>query len=464
MLRRQATDHHAMKIQLKLRLIGLATAIALIGLAIGFMTVSSQRQTTELRRRLTQVDSESFHIADQFGDYLRRLNNSLYRYGDSHAPADLEQFRNASTELNAWIDTQKPKLTTEPEMKAMQQIDAAYDDYLRAAAELQTRLKSLGNQNATLADYARLIRESQRLFDFGQALAKAHYDSRAIVIANVNQAILGEHVLLLLSLSVLFLFGLLLAIVVYRDMIAPLRVKLVETQALVERQEKLASLGMLAAGIAHEIRNPLTAIKAALFIQQKKFQPGTPEFADAKVVEREIMRLERIVNDFLLFARPTEPKLATVAVQPLFEDVRTLMQPQLARNEIQLAAEVAAPVQVRADAAQIKQVLINLIQNAADAIGRGGLIKLHARRTRKRLGNVETNAVVLEVTDNGKGIPPEVQKRLFDPFFTTKDTGTGLGLSIAAGIIQKHGGALEYQTQANHGTTFGVLLPQATNE
>jgi signal transduction histidine kinase len=111
-------------------------------------------------------------------------------------------------------------------------------------------------------------------------------------------------------------------------------------------------------------------------------------------------------------------------------------------------------MQIRADAAQIKQVLINLVQNAADSIEQNGTVKLRARRDRKN------NVVILEVADNGKGIPPEIEKRLFDPFFTTKDTGTGLGLSIAASIIQKHGGALQYQTQVHHGTTFGIVLPQ----
>jgi signal transduction histidine kinase len=110
----------------------------------------------------------------------------------------------------------------------------------------------------------------------------------------------------------------------------------------------------------------------------------------------------------------------------------------------------------------MKQVLINLVQNAADSIGREGTITLRARAARKTLPNGEKNAVVLEVTDTGKGIPVEVQKRLFDPFFTTKDNGTGLGLSIAARIVQKHGGLLQYQTRVNQGTTFDIVLPQVT--
>jgi signal transduction histidine kinase len=344
----------------------------------------------------------------------------------------------------------------------MNQIDAAYDDYLAAAKALLIRLKSLGPQSATVHDYADVRKQSERLFDLGMSLERAHYYSRGLLVAHANKTITQLRVLVLASLSCIFAFGVALAWVVYRDMIAPLRVKLVESQALMERQEKLVSLGMLAAGVAHEIRNPLTAIKAALFIQQKKFRAGTQEFDDARLVEREILRLERIVNDFLLFARPAEPEMANLTPAALFQEIQSLFGHSLAGNHIQLRIEESPPLRIRADAAQIKQVLINLVQNAADAIGRDGVITLRARRDRKRLANVDTNVVVLEVVDDGKGIPPEVQQRLFDPFFTTKDSGTGLGLSIAAGIVQKHGGALQYQTQLDYGTTFGILLLEPT--
>ncbi|HEX5398180.1 MAG TPA: ATP-binding protein, partial [Verrucomicrobiae bacterium] len=102
----------------------------------------------------------------------------------------------------------------------------------------------------------------------------------------------------------------------------------------------------------------------------------------------------------------------------------------------------------------------NLIQNAADSIGQDGIITLRARRDEKRLLGKSTPVVILEVSDTGGGIPPDIEKRLFDPFFTTKDTGTGLGLPIAARIVEKNQGALQYQTQAGHGATFGIILPR----
>jgi signal transduction histidine kinase len=249
--------------------------------------------------------------------------------------------------------------------------------------------------------------------------------------------------------------------VVYRELVAPLQVKLIESQALVERQEKLASLGMLAAGVAHEIRNPLTAIKAWLFLQQKHLPPGTPEHGDAEIIAQEVTRLERMVKDVLLFAKPSDPNLITINAEQPLREVQSLLSPELEKNAIHVSVENSVAAHIRVDLPQIRQVLINLVQNAADSIGRQGDVTLRTRLDSKRLGDRLREVVVLEVADTGKGISPEVAKRLFDPFFTTKESGTGLGLSIAARIVEKHGGALQYQTQVNRGTTFGIVLPRA---
>jgi signal transduction histidine kinase len=265
---------------------------------------------------------------------------------------------------------------------------------------------------------------------------------------------------LLGSLVLLLVAGAWLSVMVYQGMIAPLKVQLVESRQLLDRHEKLASLGMLAAGVAHEIRNPLTAIKAWLYMQQKRLKLGTPEHDDTNLIAGEINRLERIVKDFLQFARPSEPQLVLVSVEQTLREVQKLMELQLKKSNIQLALEDVPPAQIQIDPGQIKQVLINLIQNAPDSIGRDGVITLRARLSEKRLLDRTTDVVILEVSDTGKGIPPEVEKRLFDPFFTTKDAGTGLGLPIAARIVDKHQGALQYQTQPDRGTTFGIILPR----
>lgn len=442
----------------------LVLALALMGFSIGTATLVSQRQAADLRLRLNQLNRESFTIAERFKDLLREVNSIMQRYGEKPNPATWNEFLDSSRKLSLWIDSQKPNLTTDHEKETLQQIEAAYLNYEKVANALEDKIQSQGEQKVLLEDYNPLRAASQRLYDLGQTLSSVHADLREQVLARANATLHELAVLVFCSLVMLFLFGLTLALVIYRDMIAPLHVKLVESQSVNERREKLASLGMLAAGVAHEIRNPLTAVKAALFTQQRRLQPGSREQADAKIMEREILRLESIVNDFLKFARPTEPELQCISAEASLREAQLLLQPQLAQSDIELFVENSPPLWISIDPAQIKQVLINLIQNAAESIGRGGKIALRARPDRAALEIGETDVVVLEISDTGRGIAPEVQKRLFDPFFTTKENGTGLGLSIASSIVQKHGGMLQFKTHLNHGTTFGIVLPKAIND
>ena len=252
--------------------------------------------------------------------------------------------------------------------------------------------------------------------------------------------------------------------VVYREMIAPLHLKLVESRATIERQEKLASLGVLAAGVAHEIRNPLTAIKARLFTLRKAVQDCLNAVEDANVIEREINRLERIVRDVLQFARPAEPQREATSAVALLHETRDLMRSQLEKSNIELTVGDSIEVTINGDQNQLKQVLLNLIRNGAESIGEDGKIVLRSRTERINLGGRSGNVAILEVMDSGKGISPDVQKRLFDPFYTTKAAGSGLGLSIAARIIEQHGGALRYKTEIGCGTTFGIVLPLKSSD
>jgi signal transduction histidine kinase len=452
-----------MNFGIKPRVAVIALAIGLMGALIVFITLYSQSRGAALHTRLNELDSESSGISEQFKDSLRDLNDKLVRFRALHEEASWTAFLDTSHQLGLWIDAQKPRLNTQHEKDILQQIDTAFATYLNLAQAIHTTPLSTNVPN--LLPYSLndpLVQSHRRLFDLGQELAQAHYALRNDLLSHAHQSLKQLQASLLGLLGLLFLFGIALAVMVYRDMIMPLQVKLVESQALADRNEKLASLGLLAAGVAHEIRNPLTAVKAALFVQKKKFPATSAERNDVEVVEREILRLERIVNDFLRFARPTEPEVTSVPASSLLTETQHFFAPQLEKNHIRLQVDPSEPMTVSVDVGQMKQVLFNLIQNAADSIGHDGTVTLRARPDRKPLGHGETPVVVLEVADTGKGIPPEVEKRLFDPFFTTKENGTGLGLSIAARVVQKHGGELQYQTQVNRGTTFGIILPRVT--
>lgn len=250
-----------------------------------------------------------------------------------------------------------------------------------------------------------------------------------------------------------------LAVLLHRIWVVPLQARLSASHQSLERQEKLAALGTLAAGVAHEIRNPLTAIKFRLFSLKKAMPPPLLDNDDLQVIASEVNRLERITKGFLLFARPSEPEFAPVDAGSLLQEVADLLGADLARRAISLVRDAGPEVVVRGDRQQLLQVLINLTQNAAESIDRNGTITWRARMRVARRERRLVHLVTMEITDTGPGIPPEVRERLFDPFYSTKAGGTGLGLSIAERIVSKHGGVLEYQTSSQGGAMFLVTLP-----
>ena len=449
-----------MKPGILFRLVIFFTTITLLAALIGWTAHTSWRRTGELQKQLSAKQWKSFRTADHLQQTVLGLNNLVLRFAAYRAPDDWMNFEIASNELGNWFDEQQPLFSSQTEHPLLQQINAAFKDYLVAATAIHTKIYATRQSITRVVEFTDLEKQSRRILDLGIQLSEAHQQSIDLLQAQNIRSLNVLRFELLGSLTLLFLAGCWLAVVVYRELIAPLQVQLVESRQLVDRQEKLASLGMLAAGVAHEIRNPLTAIKAWLYLQQKHLTPGTPEFSDAELIGGEINRLERIVKDFLQFARPSEPQFVVVPAGEPLREAQTLMAPELEKSKIKLVLGELAPAHIRIDPQQIKQVLINLIHNAADSIGENGAVTLRARREEKWLNDRPTDVVILEVADTGKGIPPAAEKRLFDPFFTTKDFGTGLGLPIAARIVEKHQGALQYQTLADRGTTFGIILPR----
>ena len=445
---------------IQLRLAAFIVAIGMVFAAIVWTAHTSWQRFGALRERLNSVQSDSFRIAEHFQNSILGLNKLLLDFEIDQQPEAWKRFLEQSAVLNQWIDTQKPLCNSTREKELLEQLDATYDAYVGFATNLESSISGPRTPARSLDEYRSLKERTDRLLELGIQLANAHRNTLTVYISDSNVSLRHLRAVLLGALGVLLVLSCGLATVVYRDLIAPLRVKLVESHALLERQEKLASLGMLAAGVAHEIRNPLTAIKARLFTQQKVLKPGTPEQIDAEVIAHEINRLERIVKDVLLFARPSDPEFVVMPAEEPLRQVEALMAKQLQAANIRLAVEECAAPSIRIDIQQLKQVLINLVQNSADSIGENGSITLRARAENVRLSSGMKPVVVLEVADTGKGIAPEVEKRLFDPFFTTKDAGTGLGLPIAARIVEKQGGTLRYQTQVGHGTTFGIVLPR----
>ncbi len=435
----------------KLRLAGLVLTVLLGSILVVWVSRTTWERVARLQHEFAGLKPESFYLGVRMKSDIQRLNDTLLRYRLRGEAADYDLFLGNVRELTQWFEISRTNAVTPMERQFFEQMGGAYYDYLNMSTNLLVASNGMlqTKVGAFPTSYEKVQQQSQHLLDlcdafiYGQKLAFNDF------LAESNNTLTTFQWLLKLSVALLLALIAALAVLVYRGMIAPLRFKLTESQAIIARQEKLASLGVLAAGVAHEIRNPLTAIKFRLYSLRKSLPDADNE--DAVVIANEISRLERIVKDFLQFARPSEPELVAVPPQRILQEVHDLLRPQMEKAAIELKLEPSEAAWVRADTQQIKEVLINLIQNSADSIGRKGAITLRVHD--------EADSVVLEVADTGKGIPDEVQKRLFDPFFSTKEGGTGLGLPIAARIVEKHGGELRYQTQLNRGTTFAIVLP-----
>jgi len=450
------------------RLIGLVAALAMVA---GFTLWGVQRswsQISQLEHRLTAGHLESFRLADDFQGRLHKLNTSMMRYAARRDAQQWNEFKEASDNLNAWIDQHDArlnpdsKLTTARERELFQRLNDAYDEYLTAAQEVRTNQQPPSGSSGIFVQLRDFERQSERLMRLGIELADAHREAEDAFLIEANRSLGKLRTFLFSGVTLMLALVAILGVVIYRDMIAPLRTRLVQSEQLLERQEKLATLGTLAAGIAHEIRNPLTSIKARLYTLGKHIRGNEAGIADTGIISSEISRLESIVQGVLQFARPSDPHVCLSSVNTLLEEVRSLMGEALEKSGVKLVVDVTGDLEVPMDGAHIKQVLINLVRNAAEATEGAGTVTLRARAAQAPLGGQTRPVVILEVHDTGTGMAPEVEKRLFDPFFTTKDTGTGLGLPIAARIVEKHGGTLQYQTQPGRGTTFGVVLPRAS--
>jgi signal transduction histidine kinase len=212
----------------------------------------------------------------------------------------------------------------------------------------------------------------------------------------------------------------------------------------------------MAAGLAHEIKNPLGSIQGAAEILGDDAAPGTKERDLFDVLRKESRRLGAVVDDFLGFARPRPPQLADLDVGRAIERASEQIALDASTRHIEIAREIASDLpSVRADAEQIHQVLLNLLINAIAASRDGDRITIGAR-AENRDG---TRAVVVSVRDRGTGIDTDVLPRVFDPFYTTKEDGTGLGLSISHTIVRDHGGTIDIESAPGAGTTVTVVLP-----
>jgi len=242
--------------------------------------------------------------------------------------------------------------------------------------------------------------------------------------------------------------------------------ELLAAKAEVAQGEKLASIGVLASGIAHELNNPLTGVLTFTSLMRKKAQDGSEDAEDLDLVIRETKRCASIIKRLLDFAREKVPVKGFYSLNQVIEDTVRFVERPASLQQIEISTELDPDLpQVWGDADLIKQVIMNLLVNAQQAIEGKGRIVVASRAARAstpaKAGDQRTSMVEVTVSDTGCGIPATNLQRIFDPFFTSKEVGkgTGLGLSVSYGIVKAHGGKISVESVVGEGTTFHIFLP-----
>ncbi len=242
----------------------------------------------------------------------------------------------------------------------------------------------------------------------------------------------------------------------FNEMVHRLEQNRIEIEELhrreMSRAEHLATLGELAAGLAHEIRNPLAGIAGVVDVMGKELPPDSPSRAVMGDVQKEVIHIQNILNDLLSYSRPRSPNFHPADLNTTIEQAVQLARQQVLTKPVQILFQTnPALPKVLHDPALIQQVTLNLLLNGIQAISGEGRVEVHA--------SLESGFATIQVNDTGRGIPSEALGKLFKPFFTTRREGTGLGLSLAHSIVQSHGGKIDVANAPQKGAQFKIWLP-----
>ena len=250
------------------------------------------------------------------------------------------------------------------------------------------------------------------------------------------------------------------AIILLRDLTL---IKLLEED--LKSRERLAQLGTLAAGMAHELKNPLAGVKALAGLIERE----VGEREETRRLKGEVEKMDKLLTDLLDLGRPMRLSLAPVDINRVITEVISAQRPLASEREVtfNMDLDVSLPP-VRGDERRLAQVLLNLIKNSLEAVEKGGVVQITSRVITDyhlRRGGLKRGRMIrVDVSDNGLGIPPSHLERIFTPFFSTKEGGTGLGLSICSRIVSEHNGTIKVWSEPGKGTTVSVLLPAYEGE
>ncbi|MBI3021691.1 MAG: MCP four helix bundle domain-containing protein [Candidatus Omnitrophica bacterium] len=346
-----------------------------------------------------------------------------------------------------WFARAKDVALTGHEQRILERIRLLYQEYDRLRFQV-IRLAQDGSRFAAQQLLLNRVRELvDQLYDACEELLFFNEQLIAESQKKSQQQLTWFQAVLWSSIAVAIFLGLLGGWMVARGM----------TKRLVQ-SEKLASLGHMAGLVAHEVRNPLTAIKMRVHSLQEELAASVSSQDDVEVIRQEIERLERIVQNFLDLVRLPEPRVQPLSLNEVVTRAVELLKPNFEEHAVRVTIAWPGTLpSVQGDAEQLEQVFLNLLLNAVQAMPEGGAIEITASWVK---GRTETDgSIEIAVSDTGPGIPKALRDKIFDPFFTTKANGIGLGLSLAKKVVEQHQGVIEVQDRNGSGAAVTIRLP-----
>lgn len=432
---------------------GLLIAVVFVVALSAWLAVRAIGGIEEIQAASDDLELRRFRIAAKLRTQVHRLSASMLRYQVTGDAVFRQRFERNRRQLEQFIEENRKLLDTAEEKAALQEVEESLADYFDDAHTLMDGRDQREQAGLSVERIERIKGELDQIIELANELGDARKDSFRKLLADYRVSARGLQRSILGSLGVLVVVLAGLTWLGYRVFFVPLEGRLLAAQALAGQREELANIGTLASGIAHEIRNPLTAMKARAYAL-KALVDNPKAITQAEVIEGEIDRLERVVRSVLDFARPAELEPERMELDGYLNGIHELLQPELADKGVVFRCSGGGGLEAKIDPAQMKQVILNLVRNAGEACAESeGEVELGARR--------EGGEITIFVRDNGGGIPEEYQAKLFEPFYSKKPAGTGLGLSIARNIVRKHGGELSFDTAVGKGTTFSITLPVA---
>jgi len=478
---------------LRVRIFLVLTALVLITLLGGLIMVWYTYRMETLLTELIDKNVAAFETAEALESALVNQKGFVSYYfldGNPEWLKHLGEYRRIFTDR---LDEARSLVTTETERDRIDRLESEYKAYI-ALKDRVIELYSTGQREQGAELHKEVRSHFFKVLDFTEEYKNLYAQKiDQIRDSSYDQArklriVAGTAILLVLILAVL------LAFVLVNNILEPLRRLAMEadrktgsvlsndevkalsrsvrgliedmdqTQTELEKSrehllqaEKMVLVGKLAAGMAHSIRNPLTSVKMRLFSLDRTLNLSEHQREDFQVISEEILHIDTIVQNFLEFSRPPKLKKQKISPSEVVDLVLRLLEHRLESYNVAVKIHRTKPLpEIQGDPERLKEVLVNIIENACQAMEGGGSITIHEEENADvSLGRV----AVIRLTDDGPGIPESLQAKIFEPFFSTKEDGSGLGLSIATRIVEEHGGRLELSPEEGEGSTFSIILP-----